>query len=125
MPTIVCGVAFAGFSGAHLIDEFVWGAPSEFHLTVAATEILALAYMIALVGLVASAATGRPKGYLGLAVAGGLISLADILKHGPDIVAPGPWRFPVISGFLAVGLTVSGVCTAVSALLAWRLSRRP
>lgn len=124
VSAIVSAVVFAGFSGAHLIDEFVWGAPAEFHLAVAATEILALGYMTALIGLIASAAAGRRAGYLGLAIAGGLIFVADILKHGPDVVAPGPWRFPVVSGVLVVGLTLSGLCTAASGLGAWRASRR-
>lgn len=107
------GVAFAGFSAAHLIDEFMWGAPAEFHLAESATELLALAYMLAVVGLLVQAVRGRRGGFLGLAIGGGLILLADLLKHGGEIAAPGPWRYGPISVLLAVGLSIS------SLLMAW------
>src|SRR3972149_7935485 len=65
VPALVSAVAFAGFSAAHLVDEFVWGAPAEFHLAEDVTEILVLASMVALMGLIAAGATGRRAGYLG------------------------------------------------------------
>lgn len=125
VPALVSAVAFAGFSAAHLVDEFVWGAPAEFHLAEDVTEILVLAYMVALVGLIAAAARGSRAGYLGLAIAGGLISVADVLKHGIEIAAPGPWRFGPVSLFLAAGLTLSALATAVTSILALRAEPRP
>jgi hypothetical protein len=122
---IISAVLFAGFSGAHLIDEFVWGAPAEFHLAEDVTELLALAYLLALVGLVAAAARGSRAGFLGLAVAGAVIAAADALKHAIDIAAPGPWRFGPISTGLALGLTLSALATALSSIMAWRVTRGP
>ncbi len=123
LPALVSAVLFAGFSAAHLIDEFVWGAPAEFHLAEDATEVLALAYMTALIGLIAAAARGSRAGFLGLAIAGALISAADILKHGIEIAAPGPWRFGPVSVALALGLTLSALATALTSAMAWRVAR--
>jgi hypothetical protein len=122
VPTamLVAGVAFVGFSAAHLIDEFLWDAPQEFHLRVETTLVLALAFVTALAGLLAGASMRRPTSTFGLALIGGLIALADLLKHGPEIAAPGPWRFGAVSTLLATGLTLSAALTAVLAFLTWR-----
>lgn len=117
---IASGVAFTGFSAAHLIDEFVWGAPGEFHLSESTTELLALAYMLALAGLVAQASRGRRGGYLGLAVAGGLIFAADVIKHGVEIVTADVWRFGLISVGLAAGLMISSLMTVIASVQALR-----
>ena len=114
--TLAAGVALAGFSAAHLIDEFVWGMPAEFHLAESTTELLALAYMLAIVGLLVQAARGRRGGTIGLAIGGALIFAADILKHGADILAPGPWRSGPVSFGLALGLTLSSLLTSIAAL---------
>lgn len=44
-PTLAAGIALAGISAAHLIDESMWGAPAEFHLPEGTTESLSLATM--------------------------------------------------------------------------------
>ncbi len=121
--TLVAAVAFSAFSGAHLIDEFVWGAPAEFHLSVEATELLALLYLLALIGLTVAAARGSRAGLTGLAVAGTLLSIADVLKHAPEILQPGGWRSGPVSECLAFGLTLSALATAVSAIACLRARR--
>lgn len=88
-PAILSAVGFSAFSAVHLIDEFVWGAPSEFHLTVQVTELLALAYMVAVIGLTVAACHQSPTGYFGLALAGSLIALADVSKHGVEMLSQG------------------------------------
>lgn len=120
---LVAGVAFVGFSAAHLIDEFVWGAPQEFHLTVEATLILALVFVTALAGLLVGAAMRRPASIFGLGLIGALIAVADIAKHGPEIALAGAWRSGAASEFLAVGLTLSAALTAVLAFITWRAIR--
>jgi len=121
---LVAGVAFVGFSAAHLIDEFLWGAPQEFHLAVGTTLVLALLFVTALAGLLAGAAMGRPTSIFGLGLIGALIAVADIAKHGPEIITAGPWRSGLVSILLAVGLTLSASLTALFAFVAWR-SLRP
>ena len=91
-PAIACAVAFSGFSATHLIDDFLANVPLEFNLTVPVTEFLALGYMIALVGLVAAAASHSRTAYLGLAIDGLLISSAQLVKSVPEMLLPGPWR---------------------------------
>ncbi len=119
-PSIVSAVAFAGLSAVHLIDDFLAGVPHEFHLTVPVTEFLALAYMIALVGLIAAAANRSSAGYLGLAIAGLLITVAQLTKSLPEILLPGPWRSGFPSELIAASLTVSAVSTMATSFLAWR-----
>ena len=120
---LATGTAFVGFSAAHLIDEFLWGAPQEFHLPVETTLILALLFVAALAGLLAGAAMRRPTSIFGLGLIGALIAVADVTKHGPEIIAAGPWRSGLVSMLLAVGLTLSASLTALFAFAAWRSIR--
>ena len=119
-PTIVSAVAFAAFSAVDLIDDFLFDVPLEFNLTVPFTLLLALAYMAALVGLVAAAAGGSPTGYLGLAIAGFLIALAQLLKSMPEMLQPGPWHSGSASELAAMGLGLSAAATTFFSFLAWR-----
>jgi len=121
---LAASTAFVGFSAAHLIDEFLWNAPQEFHLREGTTLVLALLFVTALAGLLAGAAMKRPTSTFGLALIGALIAVADVSKHAPGIAAAGPWRSGLISTFLAAGLTLSATLTAVFAFLAWRALRR-
>ena len=120
---LATGAAFVGFSAAHLIDEFLWGAPQEFHLPVETTLILALLFVAALAGLLAGAAMRRPTSIFGLGLIGALIAVADVAKHGPEIIAAGPWRSGPVSVLLAVGLTLSAALTALLAFITWRAMR--
>jgi hypothetical protein len=119
-PTIATAVVFSGFSAVHLIDDFLADVPREFHLTVEVTELLALGYMIALIGLIAAAAAYSRAGYAGLAIAGLLISIAQLAKSVPEILLPGQWRAGLSSELLAVGLTASATLTMITSFLAWR-----
>jgi hypothetical protein len=119
-PALVSAVAFAAFSAVHLIDDFLYDVPHEFHLSVPTTLLLALAYMAALVGLVAAAAGGSRTGYLGLAIAGLLIALAQLLKSAPEILEPGPWHLGWASELAAMGLGFSAAATTFFSVLAWR-----
>jgi len=123
-PAILSAVGFSAFSAVHLIDEFVWGAPAEFHLTIQATEMLALAYMVAVIGLTIAASHRSPTGYLGLAIGGSLIAIADVSKHGIEMLAAGSWRSGLTSEFLALGLTLFALLTAITSFRAWRTASR-
>ena len=117
---IGCSVMFSGLSAVHLIDDFLADVPREFNLSVDLTLLLSLAYMVALVGLIAAAAARRRTGYLGLAIAGLLITLAQMLKSIPEMMLPGPWRAGPSSEWIAVGLVVSAFATMITSFLAWR-----
>jgi hypothetical protein len=121
---IASAVAFAAFSAVHLIDDFLFGVPLQFHLSVPFTLLLALAYMGALVGLVAAAASHSRTGYLGLSIAGLLIALAQLLKSAPEMLQPGPWHSGLASELAAAGLGLSAALTAIASFLAWRDTSR-
>ncbi len=92
----------------------------EFHLLEPTTELLALGDMLAVVGLLALAARGRRGGFLGLAIAGGIIVVADVVKHVPEVLARGPWRSLAVSEALALGLTLSSLLMLVASILSLR-----
>jgi hypothetical protein len=119
---IVSAVVFSAFSTVHLIDDFLSGVPAEFNLGVDVTLVLTLAYSVALGGLIAAAASRKQGGYLGLAIGGILITLAQALKSVPEILQPGPWHLGLASELAAVGLGLSAALTSVFAILALRNS---
>jgi len=123
-PAIISSVAFAAFSAAHLIDDFISDVPREFHLSVEIAMILALAFMAALVGLIAAASARSPAGYLGLAIAGVLIASAQLVKSVPEMIPAGPWHLGLSSEVLAVSLAISSSLTAVFSFYAWAAYRR-
>lgn len=113
--TLWSASAFAAFSAAHLIDDFLAGLPAEFNLSEPVTLLLALAYMFALTGLIAAAARGSQAGYTGLITAGVLITAAQFAKSVPEILQPGSWRAGPISVFLVIGLVLSGMAMSIAA----------
>ncbi len=117
---LVSASLFVGFSAAHLIDEFLYGAPAEFHLSGAAAEILSLTFVGALTGLVVLAARGSRRSYLGLAIIGWLIAAADVMKHVPEMAQAGTWRSGLVSELLAIGLMLSAALTGTLAYGRWR-----
>jgi len=82
--------------------------------------MLALAFVLSLVGLVVSAAAGLRTAFRGLALIGFLSMLADSLKHVPGILPGGRWRSGFSSEFLALGLRLSGILTCVTSLSEWK-----
>jgi hypothetical protein len=116
---VISACGFIGFASAHLIEEFLWGAPQEFHLSVEFTLMLSLVFITSLAGLIALAAAGSSSALGGLALAGLLITAADSFKHLGEILQAGPWRFGFASEFLALGLTLSALLTAATSAWAW------
>lgn len=117
---IVVSSIFAGFGVAHLIDDFLFGVPAEFNLSNPPTQFLALAFFVALTGLIALAARGTRASYQGLITIGLLLALADTLKHIPEIVGSVSYRSGTASMVFAIGLIVSGLATALVSWFALR-----
>lgn len=111
---------FAGFGVAHLIDDFLFGVPAEFNLTDPPTQFLAMAFFVALIGLIALAARGSRASYQGLITIGLLLALADTLKHLPEIIGSVSYRSGTASVVFSIGLILSGLTTAAVAWLALR-----
>ena len=121
--TIISAVLFSAFSAVHLIDDFLSGVPAEFNLTIPSTLLLSFAYMLALLGLIVAASCRSPTSYLGLAIAGLLIFLAQMLKSVPEMIKPGSWHLGLPSEIAAIGLGLSAGMTAVFSYLSWRVTR--
>jgi O-antigen ligase len=118
---VVCTAAvFAGFGVAHLIDDFLFGVPAEFHLSNPASQVLGLPFFVALTGLIALAARGSRASYAGLIVIGLLLAAADTTRHIPEMLRAGPYRSGLPSMAFAGGLILSGLTTAAVAYAAWR-----
>lgn len=117
---IVVSSIFAGFGVAHLIDDFLFGVPAEFNLSDPPTQFLALAFFVALTGLIALAARGTRASYQGLITIGLLLVLADTLKHLPEIIGSVTFRSGAASIFFSVGLIITGLVMAAVAWLALR-----
>jgi hypothetical protein len=112
----ISAVVFSGFAAAHLIDDFVAHVPADFHLSVPTTELLALIFMLALVGLIVLASRGSRRAHAGLAIVGLLIVAAQLVKSVPEILAPGPWRSGVVSDVLVIGLIASALPMVIAGL---------
>lgn len=115
---IVVSSIFAGFGVAHLIDDFLFGVPAEFNLSNPPTQFLALAFFVALTGLIALAARGTRASYQGLITIGLLLALADTLKHLPEVIGSVNFRSGAASIFFSVGLIIAGLAMAAVAWLA-------
>ena len=111
---------FAGFGVAHLIDDFLYGVPAEFNLSNPPTQFLALAFFVALTGLIALAARGTRASYQVLITIGLLLALADTLKHIPEIIGSMRYRSGTASIVFSIGLIVSGLATTSVAWFALR-----
>jgi len=111
---IIAAVLFAAFSAVHLIDNSLFGVPLEFNLSVPFALTLGFAYMVALVGLIAAAAIRCRAAYLGIAIAGALILLAQVLKSLPEMLEPGHWHSGLASELAAIGLAICAASAAVA-----------
>ena len=116
---------FAGFGVAHLVDDFLYGVPAEFNLTVVASQVMGCAFFAALTGLIAMASRGSRRSYAGLMIVGALLALADTLNHVPEMMRAAVYRSGSFSQGLAIGLIASGLATAVVSYGAWRSGREP
>jgi hypothetical protein len=121
---IIAASVFSGFGAAHLIDDFLYGVPAEFHLSNELSQFLGLFFFAALTGLIALAARGRRRSYFGLVVIGTLLAAADTTKHLPEMLSSEHYRSGLASTAYAVGLVLSGIATAVVAYAAWLRARR-
>ena len=118
--TIISSLFFTSFSTVHLIDDFLNDIPAEFNLSVPFTEFLTFLFIFSLVGLIIGAVQKSPTSFLGLSIAGLLVTAAQFTKSIPEILQPGPWRSGQSSVFSVIGLTFSSTILIISAFISWR-----
>jgi hypothetical protein len=117
---VAASLLLAFFSIPHLIDDFLFGVPQEFGLSVQLTQVLGGAFIVLYMLPLVFAARGRKSGYAGMLFWGIFLTLAGILKHIPRIILPGPYWSGWFSEGLIYGLIASGLILALVSLLALR-----
>ncbi len=110
------------FSFPHLIDDFLFGIPEEFGISIHATQVLSglfwVLYALILKGLVINKRWGFSWGIF----MGSFLALAGILKHIPLIIKPGPYWSGWFSETLIIGMIITGILLAVSGIITLRAS---
>jgi hypothetical protein len=117
---IIAYLILAFFSVPHLIDDFLFGIPAEFGLTVHFTQVLAGAFIVIFLGILIPLARGKKGGVYSAMGMGGFLALAGILKHIPLMLQPGPYWSGWFSETLIIGLILSGLGVILSGLIALR-----
>lgn len=110
------------FSFPHLIDDFLFGIPEEFGISIHATQVLSglfwILYALILKGLVINKRWGLSWGIF----MGSFLALAGILKHIPLIIKPGPYWSGWFSETLIIGMIITGILLAISGIITLRAS---
>jgi hypothetical protein len=117
---ILLYIAMAFFAVPHLIDDFLYGIPAEFGLSVRFTQFLAGVFIVIYLGILVWLARDKPIGWYSAMGMGGFLALAGILKHVPLILQPGPYWSGWFSEGLILGLILTGVAVLLTGLLGLR-----
>ena len=107
-----------GVSVAHLAEDFVYGVPAKFGLSVATAAVTAGFTYAAHVALIALAARGQALGYVGNVAAGAVWFLAAALDHLGEVLFASPYRAGLISKAMAVGAMAGGLNLSAVSFLA-------
>jgi hypothetical protein len=102
-------LALAFFSIPHLIDDFLFGIPAEFGISVHLAQVLAGVFIVIYLGILVLLARGKKSGLYSAMGMGGFLALAGILKHLPRILQPGSYWSGWFSEFLILGMILFGL----------------
>ena len=98
------------FSIPHLIDDFIFGIPEDFGISVIAAQILSGAFIVIFLLILWGLALDKQSGSVGGIIMGLFLALAGILKHLPLIIKPGPYW----SGWFSEGLIICMIITGIA-----------
>ena len=116
---VVCAyLVLAFFSVPHLIDDFLFGVPAEFGLSIHFTQFLAGVFIVIYLGILIPLARGKKSGKIGAMSMGGFLALAGFLKHIPRIIQPGPYWSGWFSEVLIFGVILSGLGVILAGMFA-------
>ena len=113
----------AFFAIPHLIDDFLFGIPAEFGISVRLTQFLSGVFIVIYLGILIPLARGKRRGVIAAIGMGIFLALAGILKHIPLMLQPGPYWSGWFSEGLIIGLILSGIGVAAAGAAA--LKSRP
>jgi hypothetical protein len=109
-------IVLAFFAVPHLIDDFLFGIPAEFGISVHLAQVLSGVFIVVYLGILVLLARGKKSGLYSTMGMGGFLALAGILKHLPRILQPGPYWSGWFSEFLILGLILFGLAVLVAGL---------
>jgi hypothetical protein len=121
---VVAAILLAGLGAGLLIDDFLYGVPAGFGLSIIFSQGLAVIYFIITSLLLVLAARGSKAGYIGNMGLGLFLLLADLLEHGREGLFSGPWRSGLFSRSLAFGLMLVSIGLVIVSYGAWLHARR-
>lgn len=110
----------AFFAIPHLIDDFLFGIPKEFGISVHLAQLLAGPFIVIYLVILIPLARGKRAGVIGAMSMGIFLALAGILKHIPLMIQPGPYWSGWFSEMLIVGMILSGLAVVMTGLQALR-----
>lgn len=103
---------------AHSLEDFVYGIPARFGLSVGlAALILGAGYGVQVAGMLL-ASKESSAGYFLTGITGAAWAIAAAIDHLGEVLTAWPYREGVISKALEVGIMIFGVVLAVISLLA-------
>jgi hypothetical protein len=99
---------------AHSLEDFVYGIPARFGLSVAsAAIILGAGYVIQVIGIVLASKATR-SGYLLTFATGAVWAIAAAVDHLGEVLTVWPYREGIISKALEVGIMLIGITLALA-----------
>ena len=104
----------AFFAIPHLIDDFLFGIPAEFGISVQLAQFLGGVFIVLYLGILIPMARGKRSGVIGGIGMGIFLALAGILKHIPLMLLPGPYWSGWFSEGLIIGLILCGIGVAAA-----------
>ncbi len=113
-PMIIFYLLLAFFAIPHLIDDFLFGIPAEFGISVRLAQFLGGVFIVLYLGILIPMARGKRSGVIGGIGMGIFLALAGILKHIPLMLQPGPYWSGWFSEGLIIGLILCGIGVAAA-----------
>jgi hypothetical protein len=111
-------LALAFFSIPHLIDDFLFGIPADFGISVQLAQFMGGVFIVLYLGILIPLARGLRAGVIGAISMGCFLALAGILKHIPLMLQPGPYWSGWFSEGLIIGMIICGTSLAISGVAA-------
>lgn len=120
---IASSLALLGISVAHSLEDFVYGIPARFHVSVIDAALLLGAAYIVQVGCLLLAAQRVRSGYVLTGLTGAGWAIAAAADHLGEVLTVAPYREGILSKALEVGIMVVGVLLAAASAWAWGADR--
>ena len=118
------GLLLTSVAIPHLIDDFLYGIPSEFGLTTIQAQILSGVFSLILVYIFFEIGSDTRRGYLAAGTLGVFLALAGTLKHVPLMLQAGPYWSGVFSEMLIIALILSGISVSALSFYALRIHQK-